>query len=53
MSSMGRKQYEASFKAKVALEVVKGEETIAQLAGKYGTPEPDRPLESRASRKAP
>ena len=36
MSSMGRKQYEASFKAKVALEAVKGEKTIAQLAGEYG-----------------
>ena len=35
MSSMGRKQYEASFKAKVALEAVKGEKTIAQLAGEY------------------
>jgi transposase len=36
MSSMGRKQYEASFKAKVALEAVKGEKTIAQLAGEFG-----------------
>jgi len=36
MSIMGRKQYEASFKAKVALEAVKGEKTIAQLAGEYG-----------------
>ncbi len=36
MSSMGRKQYEATFKAKVALEAVKGEKTIAQLAGEYG-----------------
>jgi len=33
---MGRKQYEASFKAKVALEAVKGEKTIAQLAGEFG-----------------
>jgi transposase-like protein len=36
MSGMGRKQYEATFKAKVALEAVKGEKTIAQLAGEYG-----------------
>jgi len=35
MSSM-RKQYEASFKAKVAFEAAKGEKTIAQLAGEYG-----------------
>jgi len=33
---MGRKQHEAAFKAKVALEAVKGEKTIAQLAGEYG-----------------
>jgi putative transposase len=30
-----RRQYEASFKAKVALEALKGEKTIAQLAGEY------------------
>ena len=35
MSSM-RKQYEASFKAKVAFEAAKGEKTMAQLAGEYG-----------------
>jgi transposase-like protein len=31
-----RKQYEAAFKAKVALEAIKGEKTIAQLAGEFG-----------------
>ena len=31
-----RKQYEASFKAKVAFEAAKGEKTMAQLAGEYG-----------------
>jgi len=31
-----RKQYEASFKAKVALEAIKGEETVAQLADVFG-----------------
>jgi len=36
MSGMGRKQYEATFEAKVALEAVKGEKTIAQLAGEFG-----------------
>jgi putative transposase len=30
-----RKQYEAAFKAKVALEAVKGEKTIAQIASAY------------------
>jgi len=30
-----RKQYEAAFKAKVALEAVKGEKTIAQIATEF------------------
>ena len=30
-----RKQYESAFKAKVALEAVKGEKTIAQIASAY------------------
>jgi putative transposase len=30
-----RKQYEAAFKAKVALEALKGEKTIAQIASGY------------------
>jgi hypothetical protein len=36
MSSRGRKQYDAAFKTKVTLEAVKGEKTIAQLAGENG-----------------
>lgn len=31
-----KKNHEAAFKAKVALEAVKGEKTIAQIAGEYG-----------------
>jgi transposase len=31
-----RKQYEAAFKAKVALEALKGEKTIAQVASESG-----------------
>ena len=31
-----RKTHEASFKAKVALEAVKGGKTIAQISGEYG-----------------
>lgn len=31
-----RKRHDASFKAKVALEAVKGEKTIAQLSSEYG-----------------
>ena len=30
-----RKRYEAGFKAKVALEAIKGEVTVAELAGRY------------------
>ena len=30
-----RKRHNAAFKAKVALEAVKGEKTLAQLAGEY------------------
>lgn len=32
-----RRTHDAAFKAKVALEAVKGEKTLAQLAGEYGT----------------
>jgi len=35
MRSM-RKHHDAAFKAKVALEAVKGEKTVAQLSSKYG-----------------
>ncbi len=31
-----RKQHNAAFKAKVALEAVKGEKTVSQLSSKYG-----------------
>ena len=31
-----RKRYSAEFKAKVALDAIRGEQTIAQLAGKHG-----------------
>ena len=31
-----RKQYEAAFKARIALEAVKGEKTIAQIASESG-----------------
>ena len=32
--SKGRRKHSPAFQAKVALEVVKGEETVAQLAGR-------------------
>jgi transposase len=35
MSKGKRKRYAAEFKAKVALEALKGEETLAQLASRY------------------
>ena len=31
-----RKRYDSNFKAKVALEAVKGEKTIAELSSEYG-----------------
>jgi len=31
-----RKRYNASFKAKVALETIKGEQTISEIAGRTG-----------------
>ena len=33
--SIGRRKHSPAFKAKVALEAVKGEETVAQLAARY------------------
>ena len=33
--SMGRRKHSPAFKAKVALEAVKGEETVAQLTARY------------------
>ena len=33
---MKRHQYEAAFKAKVALEAVKGEKTVAQIGSEFG-----------------
>ena len=33
--SEGRRKHSSAFKAKVALEAVKGEETVAQLAARY------------------
>lgn len=36
MGKVTRKRYSADFKAKVALEAIKGEQTLAELGGKYG-----------------
>jgi transposase-like protein len=36
MQSMKRRQHSAQFKAKVALEVLKGQSTLNELASKYG-----------------
>jgi len=33
---MKRQEYEAAFKAKVTLEAVKGEKTVAQIASEFG-----------------
>ena len=36
MSTTKRKRYSAEFKAKVALEAIKGEQTISELGSRYG-----------------
>ena len=36
MAITKRQQYEAAFKAKVAVEAVKGEKTVAQIASGFG-----------------
>jgi len=36
MNKTKRKRYSAEFKAKVALEAIKGEQTLSELATKYG-----------------
>ena len=36
MSKTKRKRYSAEFKAKVALEAIKGEQTIQELGSRYG-----------------
>ena len=36
MGHSNRKRYAASFKSKVALEALRGEQTLSALASKYG-----------------
>jgi len=36
MSKSKRKRYSAEFKAKVALEAIKGEQTLSELSSRYG-----------------
>ncbi len=36
MSKTNRKRYSAEFKAKVALEAIKGEQTLSELSSRYG-----------------
>jgi transposase len=36
MSKTKRKRYSAEFKAKVALEAIKGEQTMSELASRFG-----------------
>ena len=36
MSKTKRKRYSAEFKARVSLDAIKGEHTLAELAAKYG-----------------
>jgi transposase len=36
MGKVTRKRYSSEFKARVALEAIKGEQTLAELGGKHG-----------------
>jgi transposase len=36
MAKVSRKRYSAEFKARVALDAIKGEQTLAELASKHG-----------------
>ena len=47
----GRRKHSPAFKARVALDAVKGEETVAQLAARYEVPPgPDSSLEEGPDR---
>jgi len=45
-----RKRYGADFKAKVALEAIRGDLTLAELAAKQGTSHDDRGVEASCDR---
>ena len=49
----GRRKHSPAFKAKVALEAVKGNETVAQLAARYEVPRVRSILVRRLSPKVP
>ena len=48
-----RRRFSAEFKAKVALEAIKGHETVAELATRHElAPDPDCGVEARGGREA-
>jgi hypothetical protein len=53
MGKVTRKRYSADFKAKVALEAIKGDQTLVELAAKHQaqhSPDDDRDVEAPGDR---
>ena len=48
MSKRPRRNHAPAFKAKVALEALKGDQTVVELAEPYQVPEPDYGVEEEA-----
>ncbi len=50
MGKVRRKRYSAEFKSRVALEAIRGEQTLAELASKHGVHQTDCQVEAPGCR---